>query len=236
MNNQYIVGHRGAKGEAPENTMKAFRIGCKSSAQVIECDLNLSKDKELVVIHDDSLNRTTNGKGKVYKYTLADLKKFDAGDGESIPTLNEVLKLVISFRKKLIIEVKGKTLERVKETTDYLLRYLESIKDLDQIIIHSFWPQAIKLIKKRNPKIKTAILMRYSIRPKKALSIIKSTGADGASISRYFVTKRLVKKLKEEKLNLDSWVLNNKRTFNRLKKMGVNGLITDYPSKFSPKV
>lgn len=72
--NQYIVGHRGAMGLAPENTLKAFRIGCESNAQVVECDIHLSKDKQLIVIHDNILDRTTNGNGWVGDFTLEELK------------------------------------------------------------------------------------------------------------------------------------------------------------------
>ena len=151
--NQYIVGHRGAMGLAPENTLKAFKIGCGSNVEVVECDIHLSKDKKLIVIHDNTLDRTTNGEGWVRDFTLEELKKLDAGDGETIPTLDEVINLVMDYNKKLIIEIKGESWEVVKETTAHLIEYLKGNKYSDKFIIHSFWHAAVKLIKEKYPQI-----------------------------------------------------------------------------------
>src|SRR5918911_2208376 len=105
--NQYLVGHRGAAGLAPENTIKAFKKGLEVGADTVECDIQLSKDEELVVIHDHTLNRTTNKKGRVKDYTLEELKQLDAGEGEQIPTLSEVVDLVLQNHKGLAVEIKG---------------------------------------------------------------------------------------------------------------------------------
>ena len=118
---QYIIGHRGAAGLAPENTLKAFRIGCENGADLVECDIHLNKDKELVVIHDNTLERTTNGKGWVRDFTLKELQSFDAGQGEKISTLTEVFDLVSSYKKKLVIEIKGESWEIAQETTKKLV-------------------------------------------------------------------------------------------------------------------
>lgn len=86
-----IVGHRGACGHAPENTLKSFAKALEMGCQRVEFDIQLSKDKVPMVIHDSTLDRTTNGKGPVNALPLAELKKLDAGEGESIPTLDEAM-------------------------------------------------------------------------------------------------------------------------------------------------
>jgi glycerophosphoryl diester phosphodiesterase len=104
---QYIIGHRGSAGTAPENTLKAFKIGCESNASAVECDLNLTSDGRMVAIHDTTLERTTNGIGAVHNFSIKQLKELNAGEGEQIPEISEVVALVLNFGKKLIIEIKG---------------------------------------------------------------------------------------------------------------------------------
>ncbi|MEW5822068.1 MAG: glycerophosphodiester phosphodiesterase family protein, partial [Cyanobacteriota bacterium] len=97
-NNPLIIAHRGFSAQAPENTIAAFDAAIKSGVPFIELDVTLTKDGELIIIHDDTLDRTTNGKGLVSEFTLEELKKLDAGEwfcrefkGEQLPTLSEVL-------------------------------------------------------------------------------------------------------------------------------------------------
>ena len=108
-----LVAHRGFKAKYPENTMTAFKAGVDAGAQMVELDVHLTRDHELVVIHDDTLDRTTNGEGPVDEYTLTELKRLDAGHwfhprfaGEQIPTLREVLRQ-LSHRVLINIEVKS---------------------------------------------------------------------------------------------------------------------------------
>src|SRR5438270_9435891 len=100
---QFIYAHRGASGYAPENTLKAFKLAVDKGADGIECDVQLTKDNELVVIHDPILDRTTNGTGWVRDFTLKELRTLDAGDGQKIPTLLEVIDFAKSQNTKLII-------------------------------------------------------------------------------------------------------------------------------------
>jgi glycerophosphoryl diester phosphodiesterase len=102
-----IAGHRGASGHRPENTLGAFALALEQNAHMIELDIYLCSSGELVVIHDDRVNRTTNGDGLVEEMSLDELKKLDAGNGERIPTLAEVLDL-ISGKVPVNIELKGR--------------------------------------------------------------------------------------------------------------------------------
>src|SRR5579864_6905519 len=103
----WVVGHRGAMGHCPENTLASFERGLELGADWIELDVHLSRDGELIVIHDETLERTTNGHGLVRDHTLADLQALDAGDGQRIPTLNEVLTWARERGAVVDIEIKN---------------------------------------------------------------------------------------------------------------------------------
>ena len=108
-----IVAHRGLPEDYPENTLIAYKHALMLHIDMLEIDVHYTKDKQLVIIHDDTIDRTSNGKGKVKDYTLEELREFDFGvkrgdafKGERIPTFDEVLDLVNNFSKKLLIEIK----------------------------------------------------------------------------------------------------------------------------------
>jgi glycerophosphoryl diester phosphodiesterase len=100
-----VIGHRGAAGVMPENTLKGFRYALDLGVDVVECDVHWTRDRQLVVIHDSTVDRTTGGCGAVGALTLARIRRLDAGDGETVPTLDEVLRLV---RGKALLEVEMK--------------------------------------------------------------------------------------------------------------------------------
>ena len=107
----YVVGHRGAAGLMPENTIKGYRYAIELGVDYVECDVHLSRDKRLVVIHDTTVDRTTNGHGAIRDLTAARIRSLDAGQGEQVPTLEEVLESVRN-EAHLLIELKGVGVER----------------------------------------------------------------------------------------------------------------------------
>ncbi len=155
-----VVAHRGASSLAPENTMAAVRKALELNVDIIEIDVHRSYDGELVVIHDDTVNRTTSGKGRVKDFTLDELKKLDAGRwfklsfwGERIPTLREVLEET-KDKTVLLIELKGERTE---------VRTVELVRELgmeDQVIIQSFDFQQVQKVKQKAPEIPTMCLVR----------------------------------------------------------------------------
>jgi glycerophosphoryl diester phosphodiesterase len=230
---QYIVGHRGAAGLAPENTLKAFRVGCENKADVVECDIHLTKDKKLIVIHDDTLDRTTNGKGWVKDHTLEELRKLDAGDGEKIPTLEEVIDTVFHYNKKLIVEIKAEDRQTAKELTDAFTTFLLEHKEIiPNIYVHSFWHDVVKEIKENFPDVQTFIIMMLGLTPEKMLQLILDAKANGASIEQDYISSELVKLAHDKNIELNAWLLNNVNEFDRMKNLEVDGLITNYPSRF----
>src|SRR5438552_7713720 len=100
------VGHRGAAGLEPENTLRSFRRAIELECDMAECDVHRTRDDQLAIIHDETVDRTTNGSGPTSSFTLAELQRLDAGDGERIPTLDEVLETV-KGHLKLLVELKG---------------------------------------------------------------------------------------------------------------------------------
>lgn len=131
--NIYVSGHRGWKGKYPENTMEGFRAVLELDIDQIETDVRITKDGELVLIHDDTVDRTTNGTGKVCDFTLAELKELDAGNGAKIPTLIEFMDLVKDHPTLTInIELKEYPTEGWEEVSYSVCdRVLKIIEDYD---------------------------------------------------------------------------------------------------------
>jgi glycerophosphoryl diester phosphodiesterase len=211
-NKQYIVGHRGAMGLAPENTLKSFRIGCENGADVVECDIHLSKDKRMVVIHDNTLDRTTNGTGWVRDYTFEELKKLDAGGGEKIPALKEMVDLVMQFEKRLIVEIKGESFDLAKETAEKLIAFLRE-NPLSRVLVHSFWHDAIRYVKTESPQVKAAVIMMVGLPPSDTIALIERAGADGAAITYDYISAELIELAHSKNLFIDAWVLDYPETF-----------------------
>jgi glycerophosphoryl diester phosphodiesterase len=107
----YVVGHRGAAAIMPENTIKGFRYAIELGVDYVECDVHLSRDHQVVVMHDATVDRTTNGRGAIRDLTLARIRTLDAGQGERVPTLDEVMETVRG-EAHLLIELKGIGVER----------------------------------------------------------------------------------------------------------------------------
>ena len=142
-NNIYVAAHRGFKEKYPENTLLAFKKALELDVDQIETDVRITKDKVLVLIHDDKIDRTTNGKGKVCDYTYKELLEFDAGEGERIPTLEDLFELVkdhptltLDLELKEYPEFVGD--ELAFYVCDETLKMVEKYNFADRIVINSF--------------------------------------------------------------------------------------------------
>jgi glycerophosphoryl diester phosphodiesterase len=155
--------HRGASSEAPENTLAAFLLAAELGADGIELDVQLSRDQEVVVIHDLSLEATTDGQGPVREKTLAELKELDAGSrfdpafaGQRIPTFQEVLEAV-GHRLLLNVELKSVSL-RDDGLAAQVVRIIEDHHLLDRVVVSSFNPLPLRQVKRLNPWIPIGLL------------------------------------------------------------------------------
>lgn len=231
-----VVAHRGASSLAPENTLAAVHKGLELEVDLIEIDVHRSLDGELVVIHDETVDRTTSGKGRVKNLTLSELKKLDAGRwfklsfwGERIPTLREVLEAT-KDKTILLIELKG---ERTEARTVDLVRELGME---NQVIIQSFDFQQIQKVKQRAPEIPTMWLVRepdHSAEPKRAANwmanIAEYVGASGIGVRHNWHTPELMDTARERDLAVFVWTVDDKAALQHFIEAGVHGIITNRP-------
>jgi glycerophosphoryl diester phosphodiesterase len=230
-----VIAHRGFSGAAPENTIAAFKKAIDLGVDMIELDIHLSKDGQIVVIHDDTLNRTTNGKGKVTSYTLNELKRLDAGSwfgsqfsGEKIPTLKEVLELT---RGKMLLTIELKKGDMgpytMTDLADRSLQEVEKAGMLNQVIFASFDPSAIDRIRGKNPKIPVALIYNQSwtfpqeVTGGRPVSILSCSGK--------VLTQTNISNAHQRGMKVMAWTLNTEEHMQRFLNMGVDGIITDYP-------
>jgi len=232
MSRPIIVGHRGAKGMAPENTLKAFKIGCLS-ADMVECDIHLSKDGVLVVSHDDDLGRIVGVSGEIKDLTLEQLKRYDFGQGEKIPTLSEVIEIVRQSKKGLIIEIKGNSDEEASQVAGALLELISKSRLPENLYICSFWHSILGLFKSGGISFKTFVLINYERGCDEIVKDVKKSKADGVGIRCEKITGECVKKLHNSGYFINAWVADDKNTFDKMKELKVDWITSDYPKKAS---
>lgn len=222
MNKPLLMGHRGAKGELPENTLASIKHALDLGLKHIEIDIHKSKDGYLVVIHDETLDRTTNSTGFVSEQNLSDLKKLDAGNNEQIPTLDEVILLIKNYNAHLQIEIKARNLE------DLLHKEIEKFNFYDHCTVISFLHDTLVKTKEIDSKINIVPLLFAN--PHDPVQIIKSLNANGMSLSLKNLTRETVQKIKEDNYLVTAWNANNEQDYILAKNLGVDIIGTDNPS------
>jgi glycerophosphoryl diester phosphodiesterase len=232
-----VIAHRGFSGAAPENTLAAFQKGIEIGSDMIELDVHLSRDGEIVVIHDETLERTTNGKGMVADQTLQDLKRLDAGSsfgpafaGEKIPILREVLDLA-KGRVLVNIEIKNPTHQRysITELAEKTLREVEKAGMIDKIIFSSFNPASLEWIGKKEPRAQTAFLFH---RPWNSLRDIPGSQEYSVlNLRNIHLTREKVAELKKAGKRVNVYTVNPEEEIRKFVDWGVDGIITNYPDR-----
>lgn len=214
-----IMGHRGAAALEPENTLRSISRAIEIGVDAVEIDVHMSKDEEIVVIHDSTVDRTTNGTGPVGSYTLEELKKLDAGKGEAIPTLEEVIDL-IDDRIKLVIELKEEGTEQ--GVVELIKRYnLE-----ETVYVISFWHRLVKTIKEMESLIKTGVLL---VGCPVDTSIATDASADALVMRYSFVDRAFVEIAHGKGLKVFIWNIDDQRLLPPFADMGVDGIGTNDP-------
>jgi len=215
-----VIGHRGASAYYPENTMLAIRKAVEMGADIVEIDVRLSKDHYPIVIHDETLDRTTNGKGPVSSYTLAELKTFNAGAGEKIPTLEDVLKYFRKINKFLFIEIKE--VKAADKALNLALRY----NLLSRVYFISFQIDALKIINQYEPRANLGLL--YASRGNWIDLALKLNCK--AILPKYTVTtSKTVKNAHRERLEVFTWTIDDPKRAVLYAKIGVDGIGTNKP-------
>jgi glycerophosphoryl diester phosphodiesterase len=215
-----IIGHKGAAGLAPENTLLSYTTAFELGIPMIELDIHETLDGHLVCIHDESVDRTTNGVGIVCEMTLNQLKRLDAGKGERIPLLSEVLDFA---RNKLRINIEIKTLGVESRLVDLVA----SRNMIGDVLVSSFFHGTLLAIKELNPIIKTAALIN-TIKPN-LIPYVLELGADAVNPRFTSIRSEFVEDAHQNRLNVYAWTVNDAITMSELFRIGVDGIITDYP-------
>lgn len=223
----FKIGHRGAKGHEPENTIIGFQKAINLHVDRIELDVHLSSDNELMVIHDETIDRTTDGQGLVTSFSLPELKRFKIDKTHSIPTLTEVLNLI---DQKCDINIELKSFE----SADYVVALIEKYVNeknwkYDRFIVSSFDWNALQQVAFLNADIPIGVLTETDL--DLALAFAKFIRAK--SIHPYFhlLTKENTAQLQQKGFQVFPWTINEIEDIKRIKTYQVDGIISDFPDR-----
>lgn len=223
----WIVGHRGAMGYCPENTLVSFERGLELGADWIELDVHLSKDGALIVIHDETLDRTTNGHGLVRDHTLTQLRSLDAGNGQKLLTLDEVLDWARRRDTLLDIEIKNAPVF-YPGIEDKVVQAIYAAGMVDQLIVISFDHAAVKRVKELEPNIATGVL--YACKPTDGgVSLASAAQADAVLPHWAYVTQEDVSAAHAAGLAVAPWASSDPAVLKGLIHAGVDAIGTNHP-------
>jgi glycerophosphoryl diester phosphodiesterase len=228
--------HRGASAYAPQNTLAAFLMAAEMGADGIELDVHLSADNEVVVIHDNTVDGTTDGRGRVSGMTLSELKRLDAGAwfderfaGERIPTLQEVFDAV-GHRLLINIEIKAERDHHPLAQEAEVVRLIEDNQIAQRVLVSSFAPSSLRRVRKMNPNIPLGFL--YS-RPEPLFlpRLLRwfSVPYDALHPSLGMVSRGYVERARRRGERVNVWTVNVPHDMRRMRDLGVDGIITNHP-------
>lgn len=212
------VGHRGLMAAEPENTLRSFRRAEQEGADAVELDLRLSRDGALVVMHDATVDRTTDGSGRVADLALAELRALDAGRGERIPVFEEVADAV---RAPIQAEIKDEAAARV------LAGVIERRGLTGRVTVISFHENALRRARARLPGLPVALVTdeTTATAPERAAAL----GADLVSCALPRLDTGVVGRCRAAGLAVISWTVNSDAELARARELGLDGVVTDSP-------
>ncbi len=237
LNYPVLIAHRGLKSKFPENSMIAFREALKSGAQMIEFDVMFSSDRKIIVLHDETLDRTTSGKGNANLLSLKQIKELDAGSwfhekfkDERVPTLEEVLKLSndnVCFN----IEIKEEAFEERNPLDSIENQVVNLVKKFNlekKIVISSCEQKILERISKKYPDIILG-LVSYEVLTQDVVKKIKDLNFFSWNPYYEILTEDQIELAHEYGIKVFSWTVNSKEEFEKLIKIGVDGVFSDDP-------
>ncbi|MDH5816347.1 MAG: glycerophosphodiester phosphodiesterase family protein [Candidatus Nezhaarchaeota archaeon] len=215
-----VIAHRGASAYEPENTLRAIRRALDLGADMVEVDVRATRDGHIVVIHDATVDRTTSGRGYVKDMTLEELKRLDAGLGERIPTLQEVISLV-KGRAGLVIEIKVPGIE------EKVLKIVNDHKLHDDVIITSFHHPTLLRVKGLMARVRTGIII--ASRPVRPVQLALDAKSDAIFPKYIYLDLEVVEEAHKQSLSVYPWTVDNLEDARLLIEMGVDGIVTNKP-------
>ena len=219
MNNFLVIGHRGASGYEPENTLRSFEKALELGCSWIELDVHVVDD-QIVVIHDDDLSRSTDGFGLVSTSSFNYLRSLDAGKGEQVPTLQEVLDLV-GQRCRVNIELKGRGTAKLLSA---LLRKRSSKRD--QFLVSSF--DHTELVQ-MDPRFRRGAIWNQRVNSLVGKTIELS--ADTLVVEQSLISASLVEEAQGANLQIFGYTINEPADIREMLRLGLNGIFTDFPDQ-----
>lgn len=221
------IGHRGASGYESENTLASFQKAIDLHVDQIELDVHLSADGELMVIHDATIDRLTDGSGHVIEYTLPELKRFRIDKKHEIPTLSQVLDLV---DQKCVVNIELKSYETTEKTVDLIEKYIDEKKwSYDQFIVSSFDWNALEQVYILNPNIRIGVLAEINL----ALAFSFAESILAYCINPYFhlLTAENTIEMQKAGFQVFPWTVNEIEDIKKMKSLNVDGIISNFPDR-----
>lgn len=235
MRRPWVIGHRGAPGHAPENTIASFRRAVELGAAFIETDLRLSHDAQFVCMHDPTVDRTTNGKGLVRELTLAELRELDAGSwygsqfvGERVPSIDEILTFARTADVVAYLEVK---IDDAWGVHHALVSALRAAKEAARAMIISFDATFLENVRKLDTTLLTGFL--YEQPMDDAIEKAQRIGARQILPRADLATPELVAAAHAADLQVATWTVDDPKRMRELISADVNGIMTNYPDRLS---
>jgi glycerophosphoryl diester phosphodiesterase len=233
-----IFGHRGASANAPENTLAAFRLALRQGADGFELDVTLSADGVPVVIHDDTVDRTTDGEGRVSRLTLAELKRLDAGyptkfdgqfAGERIPTLAEVFQ---AFAGQAIMAVELKRDRSPgRQLAARAVELIQAHRLERSVIVSSFQNSNLRRVKALNPSVPVGLLYTNALAAPLMRLLAAGRPHEAHHPGLKHLSPRMVRWYHAHGLRVNVWTGDEESDLRRLVAAGVDGLITNHPDR-----
>lgn len=225
----FIFGHRGACGYEPENSMSSFKRALEIGVDGIELDVHVCATGELVVIHDQTVDRTTNGHGNVADMSLNSLRQLLVGGKDVIPCLDEVIDFV-DRKVPIIIELKG--VGAAKPVANLLKNYLAKGWSKKDFFVASFNLFELVIFKQDCPVIRIGGLFEKSEQIKDSVdSLAKKAQVDFVGLDVGMVSKDMIYKLHKEGFLVFAWTVNDMQSSDKMRSWGANGVFSDYPDR-----
>lgn len=220
------IAHRGAKGYEPENTLSAFQKAFDLGCDGIEIDVHLSADGEVIVIHDETVDRTTNGQGRVSELTSSEIALLIINGSESVPTLNRTLDFV---NRRGIVNIELKAGSAAQKVAALIDDYLKSGWTPQQFLISSFDWVALKNMHEINPQIPIGVLTETDL--PLAIAFAKFINAHSIHPHHHLLTSEMTSDIQSDGFKVYAWTVNEPEDIERLKSFQVDAIISDFPDR-----
>lgn len=227
-----VIGHRGAAGVAPENTLEALQAGVDSGADMLEFDVHLTRDRIPVLIHDNNLMRTHRKRRFVHQCTIAELREITRGTPNPIVTLAEVLD---TFFGVITLNIEIKQRGSAKEIVDFIAKkYIKRVGDWDTFVFSSFHGGELGAIRKRSKHANLWLL--HNRNPFIFIAYARRIQLDGVGFHRLYINDFALEIAKKTKLLTYAYTVNRPHTAVLLARKGIDGVVTDYPQKILKEI